>query len=324
MKSIYLFLLIPCVILFASENYPQLFAQQGTPLFEAVYKFQKLQHIPEMEKAVERYAVEAGEALQLGKKAEVAAAKKEKVAYLKVLRALQKNYDQTIILAKKQLVDAMKQNDTDMFLTFVESDIDFGHSHLNDEMIVFYQQNSDVLHSAKMDGRVLDKKNAGTVAADVFAEEGTRQEECQIPPLQRNLKNIIDEPADIYAMVLVSGNDDWLRINDQYYSIIKETRYTIACKYYEDTGMARMYLFPLHKPFTIEAFITRLEVKKFAALIFMRPDIVATYRQAVSLDDTDLYLKKIKDVAKRHNRYLIAGPEINPYMKSSDKYLSGP
>ncbi|MEN8146246.1 MAG: hypothetical protein ABFR02_01345 [Campylobacterota bacterium] len=324
MKSIYLFLLIPCAILFASENYPQIFEQQGTPLFEAVHKFQKLKHIPVMEKAVERYVAEAGEALQFGKIADAAVEKKEKVAYLKVLRSLQKNYNKTISLVKKHLVDAMKQNDKDMFLTLVESDLDFGNSHLNEKMIVFYQQHSKVLHSESMDKRVLDQKAADTSAAEFAGDGMSHEDECNIGPLQHNLKNIINKPATFYAMVLVSGKDDWLQINDQYYSIIKDTQYTIACKYYEETGIARTYLFPLKKPFTIEAYITRLEAEKFAAMIFMRPDITAKYRQAASLKDTDLYLKKLTYVMQRHSKYIIAGPEIKPYVESSDELLSGP
>jgi len=320
MKYFYLFLFVPYVMLFASNSYPTIFEQQGTPLFEAVNKFQKLQQIPEMKTAVEHYAVQADKALQMGKAADAAIEKKKKVAYLKVLRTLQKSHDETISLVKKQLAAAMKHNDLDMFVILVESDLDFGSSYFNDEMIAFYMQHSDVLHSAKMDKRVLDQKAAQAVAVQQTRDE----DECNIASMQRNLKNIVDESVDFYALVLVSGNDDWLQINDQYFSIIKETPYTIACKYYEDTGMARTYLFPLHKPFTVEAFITRLEAKKYAALIFMLPHSTAKYRQAVLLDDTDLYLKKLTDIMQRESRYIETGPEIHPFVQSSDKHLLGP
>lgn len=307
-------------MLFASENYPQLFVQQGTPLFEAVDKFQKLKQIPAMKTAVERYIVQAETALKTGKEAEAAVEKKKKVAYLKVLRTLQKSHDKTMSLVKAQLTDAMKQNDTDMFLTLVESDLDFGNSYLNKEMIAFYKQNSDRLHSPKMDRRVLDE-----IDAEKFAVQRTSQEdECDIASLQRNLKNIVDESVDFYAMVLVSGDDDWLKINDQDYSIIKETPYTIACKYYENTGMARTYLYPLHKPFTVEAFITRLEVKKYASLIFMLPESTAKYRQAASLEDADAYLKKLTDILQSDNRYVLAGQEIHPYVRSTHEIFSKP
>lgn len=324
MKFVYLILFVPYALLLASENYPQIFQQQGTPLFEAVHKFEKLQQVPVLSKAVVSYNKKANNVLKLGEEADDAVEKKKKIAYLKALRSLQKSYNKTIDLTKKYLTNVMERNDTVMFLTLVDSDLDFGNSSLNEKMLLFYREHGNLIHSEYMEKRILDQKRLEASAGTMYAVETVSPErKCNLAFLQHNLNRIINKPAAFYALVLVSGEDDWLRINSRYYSIIEDTKNTVGCKYYEATGTTRYFLYPLHKPFSIDAHLTRLEKEKFAALTILTPNVADEYRKITAFEDMKMYNQQFTEIMQSHSRMVYAGVETNPHVESTDTRLSG-
>ncbi|MCD6259295.1 MAG: M23 family metallopeptidase [Helicobacteraceae bacterium] len=99
-----------------AANYPQLYKQLGTPLYEARIHFEKLQDIEGLQEDIQEYSSETKELLQLGLDAEQKG-DKEKKEYLHSLRELQKKHDYLIHLLHTKVHEAI---DTDNYSLFVK------------------------------------------------------------------------------------------------------------------------------------------------------------------------------------------------------------
>jgi murein DD-endopeptidase MepM/ murein hydrolase activator NlpD len=112
-------LLLFASLLFLSAyaaNYPQLYKQLGTPLYEAQVHFEKLKNIEDLQEDIQEYSSEAKALMQMGLDAEQKG-DKEKKEYLFSLRELQKKHDYLIHLLHTKVHEAI---DTDNYPLFVK------------------------------------------------------------------------------------------------------------------------------------------------------------------------------------------------------------
>lgn len=111
-------LLLFVLLLFAAlqaTNYPQLYKQLGTPLYEASIHFDKLKDIEGLQEDIQEYNSETKELLQLGLDAEQKG-DKEKKEYLHSLRELQKKHDYLIHLLHTKVHEAIDSDNYPLFV----------------------------------------------------------------------------------------------------------------------------------------------------------------------------------------------------------------
>ncbi|MEJ2373177.1 MAG: hypothetical protein P8Y16_05210, partial [Sulfurimonas sp.] len=105
-----LFFLFIATLVYANENYPSLFSEQGTPLFKAADNFSKLKEYAPATSKVINYAKSVNEVKTLGFKADSLQEKKEIQNYLKSLRLLQKQHDKIVKLTIMELLKSIKED----------------------------------------------------------------------------------------------------------------------------------------------------------------------------------------------------------------------
>jgi len=137
--------------LFAVE-YPKLYAQLATPLFEQAEDFnalKKLSIFQEEHSLIQAYEKEVNETLLKGISAESSNETKTKKAYLKSLRRLQNSHDKIEKLYKQKLYKSIYDKNTKIFyslmevpLTFIQSD-----ARLKKAVVLFYEKTKKTSHS---------------------------------------------------------------------------------------------------------------------------------------------------------------------------------
>lgn len=137
----------------ATQSYPSLFSTQGTPLFQATDKFEKLQKYDSLKLHVINYSKEVEKVKEIGYKADKSQNKKDIIAYLKSLRTLQKQYDSISKISMNKLLDSIKQNKYDEFSALVNSNIENfkNHDRLKNKVIAYYKKHRDKTHIPSLD-----------------------------------------------------------------------------------------------------------------------------------------------------------------------------
>jgi len=116
MKRLFLFLF--CAgLLQANTLYPELFAQLGTPLYEADKKFSKLPKDQSYSATVKQYHSKQLKALQTYSGG-------DKQAYFKELRSLSKMHDSIISMLKREMVNAIENDRFDDFIALSAAGLD--------------------------------------------------------------------------------------------------------------------------------------------------------------------------------------------------------
>ncbi len=115
LRFISLFMLFT-LLLFAQEQYPQTFSQLATPLYKAKKHFTQLKNFPLLQQPIINYEKRVDTLLADGLKVDAKQDREEKLAYLRTLRDLQKEYDYLIFLLHKRIVEAIEEDDYDAFI----------------------------------------------------------------------------------------------------------------------------------------------------------------------------------------------------------------
>ena len=125
-----------------AENYPTLFAQLGTPLYQSAEQLQPLIEVNALSKPVQDYSTASTKVKAYGFKVEKSSHKEEKKHYLQQLRKLQKEHDTLVIFLQKKLSKTIVNDDYKLFSSMVSSDatLFFQKRKLKEQVYAYYHK----------------------------------------------------------------------------------------------------------------------------------------------------------------------------------------
>ena len=136
----YIWMLLLGLSYLHSVELPKLYISQFEPLYNAVEKFQSLASSGEMSTFVNRYVQESEEVRKAGITYELNHQPQERITYLHRLRTLQQHHDHLLALSKRNLLNAIEEDDHATFLNIVNSNIDFyTQPTLNEQILAYYE-----------------------------------------------------------------------------------------------------------------------------------------------------------------------------------------
>ena len=206
MKTL-LVLLALSLTLFAN-GYPTLFAQLGTPLYEANGQLQALAQQETLKSPLLIYNTQCRKILAFGQKAALSADKQQKNAYLKKLRKLQKSYDDLAALLQKQTFQTIKTDDYELFMTMVntEADLFFQKPKLKEAIYHYYNKHKNRERSPSLSKRIKKERqtvvryNTGTSTFSSFSDkQKSKQTRTQRPKANRNDVTVLSTPSCPYC-----------------------------------------------------------------------------------------------------------------------------
>ena len=127
----------------ASSSYPQLYSTQGTPLYKSANSVEKFKKFDSLKVETTNYIEKLNTTKKVGFKVDISGNKKDKMAYLKELRALQLQHDKVFQHSIKELYGFIKKGDYQNFLKITNIGMSYySKKHiLNENIISYYQQN---------------------------------------------------------------------------------------------------------------------------------------------------------------------------------------
>jgi len=148
-----LLLFLNTIFLLANTNYPELFSQLGTPLYEADKKFSALPKNQQYSFDVSKYHINQEQALSLYESG-------NKPGYFKALRSLSKDYHKIIAIIKREMTNAIKKNDYIYFISLSNAGIDslYQQESFKSQSYAFYLQNRDKGESTYLEKRIQSEK----------------------------------------------------------------------------------------------------------------------------------------------------------------------
>ncbi len=251
---IFLFVVFFVVIALAKEPLPQTFATMATPLYEASEHFEKIAKDEKFQKELDSYKTFATQLRHEGLRVDTTEDKKQKFAYLKELRKLQKKYDYLLYLLHNNIYDAITRNDYERFANLIRYRFDgfLEQSALLEKALSFYNKHKHTQKIALLES--MQQKEQ--LIEESFEELQQAMEEAEYHPDAKTTKK---RSVYISSKATQRGIDVYFTNNNLYdvtlnvssrYNNIKESRY-----------------FP--KEFVLKAKQTR----KFAHLSFVGNDI---------------------------------------------------
>jgi glutaredoxin len=148
-----LFFLFIATLVYANENYPSLFSEQGTPLFKAADNFSKLKEYAPATSKVINYAKSVNEVKTLGFKADSLQEKKDIQNYLKSLRLLQKQHDEIIKLTIMELLKSIKKDNYKEFTLLADVSTNYfkDQDRLKEHILAYYKKNRKIYRITSLD-----------------------------------------------------------------------------------------------------------------------------------------------------------------------------
>ena len=155
-----LFLLLFAMSLVA-DNYPALYTQLGTPLYEARAQLQILSAHNTLRGPILQYAVLSDQTLEFGRMADNSHDEEKKRAYLKKLRSLQKAYDKLAVFLQKQLAHNIDIDNYKLFLSIVNTgtELFYQNPNLKERIYNYYSAHRAEEASVSLDRRIEKEKN---------------------------------------------------------------------------------------------------------------------------------------------------------------------
>ena len=152
MKHLFL-LLFTASMLLANPPYPELFSQLGTPLYEAGKQFSKLPNNRQYSFDVSEYHKNQAKALELNNSG-------DKQAYFKALRELSKDHDKIISTLKREIMNAIKNDDYDSFISLSNAGIDIVYTQESFKKLNYdyYLTNRQKVRSPYLEKRIRSEK----------------------------------------------------------------------------------------------------------------------------------------------------------------------
>ena len=168
MKKLFLFIL-GAVLLLADPSYPESFSSLGTPLYQASDLFSKLPKNQQYSFAVDTYQKSQKQALELSKT-------RDKKAYLKVLRALSKEHDKIISMIKREMINALRNDEYNYFLSLSNAGIDtlYQQESFKTQVYDYYLANREKSESPYLEERIrLEKGYQKLYGIDISSNAST-------------------------------------------------------------------------------------------------------------------------------------------------------
>ena len=146
-------LLLGSLLLLAQPTYPELFSSLGTPLYKADLSFSKLPKDQHYSSAVQNYHHNQAKALALS-------SSKNKKAYFKALRDLEKEHNQIISILKREITTSIKDKDYTNFITINNVGIDtlYQQESFKEQVYSFYLKHKKKKGSAYLEKRIQSEK----------------------------------------------------------------------------------------------------------------------------------------------------------------------
>jgi len=203
-----LLFLVALSLTLLANGYPTLFAQLGTPLYEANAQLQPLAKQEALKSPLLIYDVESNKTLVFGQKAELSADKQQKSTYLKKLRKLQKTYDDLTALLQKQLIRAMKKDDYELFMAMIntEADLFFQKPKIKEAIYHYYNKHKSRERSPSLTKRIKKEKQTvvsyNTSASNFSSFSNNpkaKQTRTKRPKANRNDVTVLSTPSCPYC-----------------------------------------------------------------------------------------------------------------------------
>jgi len=117
------FLLLVLFVLLHAEKYPETFASLSTPLYEAAQRLESFSSRSELAEPIKKYQSDAKRVLAQGLALTNSSDKQKKLAYLKDLRKLQKEYDYIMHLLHRSIQKSIEEDDYETFQTLTSNEL---------------------------------------------------------------------------------------------------------------------------------------------------------------------------------------------------------
>ena len=151
---------ISTVLLASPEPYPSIYKEQGTPLFDATAKFEKLVNYDSIKTDIIGYSKEVEQVKKIGYEAEYSQNNQEIKEYLKSLRKLQKQHDSIIKLVMYKLQDTIKKDNYKEFKDLASFGVDYfkDKDRLKNKILSYYKKNRSKKRIASLDTLIKNDK----------------------------------------------------------------------------------------------------------------------------------------------------------------------
>jgi hypothetical protein len=286
----------------AFNEYPKLYTQLGTPLFQATEQFEALKGDDQLSQLVTHYLNEAEHVMVQGRSADESGDKAVKSDYLKSLRSLQKVHDRIVELAGRQILDVIEKNDYAAFLALMNSGMTFDQHYFNRQIVAYYKQHREKQQSAIMEKLMNDTEafeETNAVFEQATAAKPDHGEFKAISYYQQNLKRIWNESDTRYFLwVSCGGDQDWVSINGKSYSVAGNSPYMIGYAV-GNFPTSRVYMLPMPDPFIVHGFISRPGRKAGVVVVQNNAANRQNYLGTASISDMHQYIRKIVYVTER-------------------------
>lgn len=203
-----LLLLVALSLALFADGYPTLFAQLGTPLYEANIQLQPLSKHKSLKSPLLTYNSQCTKTLAFGQKAELSADKQQKSTYLKKLRNLQKYYDDLAALLQKKINQTMKIDNYELFIAMVntEAELFFQKPKAKEEIYSYYTKHKSRERSRSLSKRIKKDKqtivryNTSTTNYRSYSDKSsTKKQTKNKQKVHRNNVTVLSTPTCPYC-----------------------------------------------------------------------------------------------------------------------------
>ncbi|WP_152184938.1 M23 family metallopeptidase [Sulfurimonas indica] len=167
-RTLFVFLLL-LTSLYAGE-YPKTFASLGTPLYKASSQLSHFSNMPLIQKEIVSFQRKSKALKEQGFSVDKSEIKVEKLAYLKALRELQKEYDYLIHLLHREIIKAIEDDDYEDFIKLTSYNLEtlLGPNSLRERAIRYYKKHKDKKKSKLLEHFIQEKELLNATSQEFF------------------------------------------------------------------------------------------------------------------------------------------------------------
>jgi murein DD-endopeptidase MepM/ murein hydrolase activator NlpD len=172
----YFVLFVFFILSLAASPCPKTFASMGTPLYESVKELQPFLDDDKLHEKIQKYMNDAEELRHAGLLADTKKTKKEKLAYLKKLRSLQKEYDYIVHLIRLKIFKHIRNDDYEAFLSLTSHNLKelFSSRALRERAIEYYKKNRNDKKSRVLE-KIIDEEHLLESSSEFFNQTESSQ-----------------------------------------------------------------------------------------------------------------------------------------------------
>ena len=160
-----------------AEKYPETFASLSTPLYKAAQNFESFSSRSELAEPIKKYQSDAKQLLDKGLALTNSSDKQKKLAYLKDLRKLQKEYDYIIHLLHRSIQRAIQEDDYETFQTLTAFELPtlLTPRALREQAVTYYKKHRKEGNSQLLEGIIKEKKLLESTSQEFFNQTESSQ-----------------------------------------------------------------------------------------------------------------------------------------------------